>query len=173
MGQRKRSLKHGHGRSGKQTPEYNTWRHMKARCYNPKDPRYLNYGAKGVVVCEGWCNSYEAFLADMGRRPSPQHTLERINVYGNYEPGNCVWLVAELQARNQRQTKLTVEGVQLAKDWLAQGYSQQTIADLLGVSQTLISQIKLGVIWKDAPESTPVDVRFVDQRSVDVGSASL
>jgi hypothetical protein len=72
------------------TGEYRAWRSMRQRCYNPKCKAFRNYGGRGISVCELWLNSYPAFLADMGRRPSPDHSLDRIDNNGNYEPlGDC------------------------------------------------------------------------------------
>ncbi len=93
---------HGEAHHGKATPEYRAWGAMKSRCYYEKDVGYPDYGGRGIVVCERWLNSFEAFLADMGRRPSPEHSLERKDVNGNYEPGNCVWATLVEQGRNRR-----------------------------------------------------------------------
>jgi hypothetical protein len=71
--------------------EYAIWRGMKARCSNPKQSNWRWYGGRGITVCERWANSFEAFLTDMGPRPSPRHSLARINRGGHYEPGNCCW----------------------------------------------------------------------------------
>jgi predicted DNA-binding protein (UPF0251 family) len=141
-------MKHGHAKAGKQAPEYNAWRHMIARCTNPNDPRYSSYGGKGVKVCAAWRNDYAAFLRDIGRRPTPQHTLERTNVYGHYEPENCVWLHRSEQARNQRRTKLTPEGAEMIREMLGQGFTQQAIAETMGVDQTTVSLVKRGKVWR-------------------------
>lgn len=83
-------------------PEYNSWRHMISRCHNEKCDRYKWYGALGVVVCDEWRNSFDAFLAHVGPRPSTAHSIDRIDPSGNYEPGNVRWADSETQARNKR-----------------------------------------------------------------------
>lgn len=93
-----------HGRS--KTAEYRVWTGMKTRCTNPNDKRYADYGARGIRICDEWLASFEAFLKDMGPRPSRRHTLDRIDVNGHYEPANCRWLPAPLQTRNTRANRV-------------------------------------------------------------------
>jgi hypothetical protein len=75
---------------------------MNSRCYNSNVPKYSDYGGRGIRVCRRWQNSYANFLADMGRRPSPEHSLDRINVNGDYERSNCRWATDLEQANNRR-----------------------------------------------------------------------
>jgi len=84
------------------SPEFTAWARMRQRCVNPKRPDYRNYGGRGITVCERW-NSFENFLADMGRKPSPAHSLDRINNEGNYEPSNCQWATLLQQNSNRRR----------------------------------------------------------------------
>lgn len=88
-----------HGMS--QSPEYRIWSGMLSRCHNPNDTGYYKYGARGVVVCDRWRGSFEAFYADMGPRPDGM-SIDRIDPEGNYEPGNCRWATTLVQARNKR-----------------------------------------------------------------------
>lgn len=88
-----------HGKTG--TPEYWAWTAMHSRCRRKNHPHYGSYGGRGIRVCERW-GKFENFLADMGRKPSPEHSLERIDVNGNYEPGNCRWDTWLAQNRNRR-----------------------------------------------------------------------
>lgn len=92
-------------RHGKRlTPEYNVWARMKQRCYNPKDPAFPNYGGRGIGVCVEWRDSFEAFYADMGPRPSSEHSIDRIDNDGSYTPDNCRWASWTEQQRNRRDT---------------------------------------------------------------------
>jgi hypothetical protein len=88
------------------TPEYKAWCNMKNRCLNPKLPIYKYYGGRGIKVCDRWMNSFENFLADMGKKPSLELTIDRVDNNGNYEPGNCRWATMKEQSFNKRTTKL-------------------------------------------------------------------
>lgn len=88
------------------SPEFWAWSNMRARCSNPDDPRYDDYGGRGITVCERWQNSFFAFFEDMGPRPTPDHSLDRENNDRGYEPGNCRWATRKEQAWNRRNTRL-------------------------------------------------------------------
>jgi hypothetical protein len=105
------NVRHGHCANGKRSPEAMAWQNMKARCHNPRNPRFADYGGRGVTVDPRW-HDFAAFLADMGERPSPAHTLERVRNAEGYGPGNCVWATQAEQAVNRRTTRLidTPEG---------------------------------------------------------------
>lgn len=91
---------HGHGGRGKRTPTYNSWRAMIYRCTYDRHPFYPSYGGRGITVCPQW-RTFTNFLADMGTRPAGM-TLERLDVDGNYEPGNVQWADAYTQRWNRR-----------------------------------------------------------------------
>jgi hypothetical protein len=81
---------------------YTTYHSMKARCYNPKLPAYKYYGGRGILVCDRWLKSFDLFLEDMGERPSINHSIDRIDVNGNYDFENCRWADNQTQAENKR-----------------------------------------------------------------------
>lgn len=85
------------------SPEYNCYHHMLKRCYNKNNNVYQYYGARGIKVCDRWLESFENFYEDMGDRPSPNHSLDRINNDGNYEPSNCKWSTQSEQVINSRR----------------------------------------------------------------------
>lgn len=124
---KERSTKHGqHG-----TRTYKSWTQMIQRCTNPNAKGYPRYGGRGITVCDRWLESFENFLEDMGERP-PGMTLERLDVNGNYEPGNCTWATWKEQSRNRRTNRLIeFEGETLCMEDVAAklGISSNTLRD--------------------------------------------
>lgn len=122
------------------TPEYAAWSMMKSRCYRKNDISYPRYGALGIKVCDRWLNSFENFLADMGERPSAEHSLDRIDSQGNYGPNNCRWSDITTQDNNRRSNRLvSLNGkTQTVTQWARE----------LGIaSNTVFSRLSRG--WTD------------------------
>lgn len=92
-------MTHGMSRS----PEFNAWHKMLDRCLNSRSRWFRHYGGRGIRVCDQWRDSFVAFLTDMGRRPDPKLSLDRIDNDGHYEPGNCRWATASEQVKNRRR----------------------------------------------------------------------
>ena len=100
-----------HGKTG--TPEFNSWVSMRARCLRSGDAAYPDYGGRGITVCQPW-NDFAVFLSDMGVRPTPRRTLDRIDNDGDYCPQNCRWADKTTQVRNRRtSTWIEVNGVKM------------------------------------------------------------
>lgn len=87
--------------------EYQCWAAMKQRCLNPNVTHYANYGGRGITIHPAWVSSFETFLSDVGHAPSPKHSLDRIDVDGNYEPDNVRWATPKVQSNNRRDTLST------------------------------------------------------------------
>lgn len=82
--------------------EYGVWSGMKTRCYNQKHGDFRYYGARGITVCEKWRNNFAAFLVDMGKRPGPEYSIDRMDSAGPYSPENCRWTIQYHQIANRR-----------------------------------------------------------------------
>lgn len=143
----KRSKTHGERNS----PEYATWQGMKNRCLNQGCDQFHNYGGRGIKVCERW-SSFSNFLSDMGRKPSAKHSIDRLNVDGDYCPDNCRWATSKEQQNNRRNNKLlTVNGeVKNASEWAVQ----------FSISpHAIYERLKRG--WgEEEAVTTPLDRRF-------------
>lgn len=103
------------------TPEYRAWVSMRTRCLNPRAQNYARYGGRGITICDRWRDSYTAFLADLGRRPSTAHSLHRLDNDLGYEPGNVRWALPAEQVANKSSLRLlNVDGVtQPLRAWAA------------------------------------------------------
>lgn len=141
-------LQHGrliHGKWG--SAEYRTWKGIVQRCTNPINPAYVWYGGRGIRVCKKW-RSFAGFYADMGDRPSPKHSIDRINVNGHYAPSNCRWATASVQSHNRRNT-ITVRyrGKKMKLS------DAMALAKCGVTRQTVIARISDGFTVRDALES--------------------
>jgi hypothetical protein len=133
----------------KDADEYGIWCGLKSRCYNPNANGYDNYGDRGIVMCADWVNDFLQFYKDMGQRPSKNHSIERKDVNGNYEPGNCVWATSMEQGKNRRNNRpLTFNGETLIlSEWARRvGFSTARIVMRLkrgwSVEKTLTTPLK-------------------------------
>lgn len=128
-------------------PEYTTWTSMWTRCRNPKCDMYPSYGGRGIKVCARW-KQFKNFLADMGLKPSPSHSLDRIDTEGNYEPSNCRWVDWETQQNNRRNNRhITHNG---ETKTLAQ-WARFASMDI----PTLHYRLKIGLSMQEALSPTP------------------
>jgi hypothetical protein len=129
------------------TPEYRTWQALKNRCTNPRGQDWRHYGGRGITIDPRW-NKFENFLADMGRRPTERHTLDRTDNDGPYTKSNCQWSTRTTQARNRRCNKLDKHTAdQIRSLYSTSKYRQIDLAAIFGVNQTLISSIVRGKTW--------------------------
>lgn len=135
--------KHGMYKSA----EYQSWQGMKERCYNSANRAYPNYGARGIVVCDHWRNSFAAFLEDMGCRPGPAYTLDRIDSNGSYCPENCRWATREQQQNNLRTNRvLTYNGkTQTLARWARElGIRRRTVSNRLSAGYSVDEALTIG-----------------------------
>jgi len=111
-------------------PEYASWKAMIQRCTNPNMPGYERYGGRGITIHEEWRKSYKAFIRDMGPRPGPGWSLDRIDNDGNYEPGNVRWASRTQQQKN-KTSGVSAEALAMIKRLRKDGMSWRNIADAL------------------------------------------
>lgn len=108
------SIRQGHANAKHQmsgTREHQAWVALKARCLNPSNAGWVNYGGRGISVCQEWLNSFEAFYRDMGPRPGPGYSIDRRDNERGYEPSNCFWATSKEQTRNRRSNRwLEIDG---------------------------------------------------------------
>lgn len=119
-------------------PLYQIWQGMKARCLNPNNKHYANYGGRGIKICNKWINNFNQFVADMGERPQG-YSIDRIDNNGDYSPNNCKWSTKKEQQRNRRITKhITIEGVNYLICEIAEkyGFKYDTIENRAKTAKT-------------------------------------
>lgn len=126
------SRTHGCAGAGVQTSEYGIWSKMKARCNNPNGSSWQHYGGRGIKVCDRWLNSFEAFLEDMGLRPSKGYSIERIDVNLGYAPENCRWATTKEQMNNKRNNIMI--------EWKGQTKTVSQWSEIVGLPIALIRE---------------------------------
>lgn len=150
-GLRKCCARNGHFWAGSQPPsliaqhpsEHQSWRSMCERCFRKENKKHRHYGGRGITVCERWQNSFANFFSDMGAKPTPKHTIDRINNDGNYEPSNCKWSTNKEQSRNMRRTVYV--------EHEGQRRLLMDVADSMGISRpVLYSRLKNGWSMEEA-----------------------
>jgi hypothetical protein len=127
----------------KRTPEYRCWAQLKHRCINKDSQGYADYGGRGITVCDEWKDSFETFFKDMGPRPSPKYSLDRIDNDGPYCKENCKWSTRKEQANNKRSCRILVLGneAKTVAEW----------SEVVGLKgQTIRSRLSRGWSVKDA-----------------------
>jgi hypothetical protein len=139
-------IKHGGYLGGKELPEHYTWRSMVDRCTRQTTVGYEYYGGRGITVCKRWLK-YENFLADMGVRPSKEHSLERIDTNKGYSPKNCKWATRSEQQKNKITTKIYTNGAFVG--------TLVECAKYIGVSKALAfyrfkhwGSFEKGIVWQ-------------------------
>ena len=120
-------------------PVYHSWANMMRRTTHKNDPRYADWGGRGITVCERW-RKFENFAADMGTKP-PGTTLDRIDNDGNYEPGNCRWATPAQQARNQRRAKLSPQKIEEIRNLYEQGLRISAISEAVGIRRHTVGTV--------------------------------
>jgi hypothetical protein len=140
-----RSVTHGQTVGG-YTPEYRAWLKMRERCLNPNTEMFPAYGGRGIKICERW-KSFENFYLDMGRKPSRNYSLDRVDVDGDYEPGNCRWATANDQARNKRNNTLTTEKADAIRNLYSSGRKVRDIAREVGCGYHSAWKVAHNIQW--------------------------
>lgn len=134
--------------------EYSAWAQMIRRCTRPVYASFHRYGGRGIKVCDRWLGEegFANFLADMGKRPSQGHSLDRRDNDGNYTPENCRWATSAEQARNQERRKVGIERAEIIRRLSSRGVSRAVIAEAFGITPGTVHSILHNIILR--PDDT-------------------
>lgn len=142
-------LRHGHTADGRCSPEYQAWQDMIKRCTNPKSRNFKYWGGRGIKICRQWRQSFETFLSDVGPRPGPKHSLDRVNGNRGYYPNNIRWATRLQQNRNRRDTlKVYHKG----RWWVL-----NDLADELGIDKSTMRQRLKYNKYRNLPIDRPAE----------------
>jgi hypothetical protein len=164
-----RATRHGEISNNRPSPEYAAWLAAKKRCSNPRNASFTHYGGRGIAICDRWADSFENFLHDMGRRPGPGYSLDRIDFNRGYEPGNCRWADVTTQSRNRRGVRFyAFDGsVGVLADWTTYfGVTRHQLRSLLRRRLIPLRPLPAGSVDPDRLGSKPVlDLNLVPSLS--------
>ncbi len=137
---------HGMARSR----EYTSWVKLRGRCKNPSDKKYAQYGGRGITVCQSWDESFESFLQDMGPKPFPDASVDRIDVNGPYSPENCRWASAKTQSRNKRNNRIV--------EFNGEFITLSEACEKAGVNyRSALYRMNVGKNWHSPPTPRPTE----------------
>lgn len=150
-----------------QNPEYHVWERMRQRCGNPKRHGWNNYGGRGI---ECRFPTFAEFLEHVGPRPTPQHTIDRIDNDGHYERGNVRWATREEQNRNRRSNVLNESLVAQIRELRSGGLSIRKISAKLGLDESTVGKVISGRTWSTDDAHDAERWRMLDQMMMDPAS---
>lgn len=128
-------------------PLYATWNSMRQRCMNKNSHQYKYYGARGVKVCNRW-DDFWKFVEDMGPKPGPEYSIDRIDTHSDYSPGNCRWATAAEQAQNRRNNVLVKEQADSIRILYDNGKTYREIADALRIEYSTVRSVIAQNTWQ-------------------------
>jgi hypothetical protein len=141
-----RPVRKNDSHSSSSTIEYRAWTSMRARCLCPTTPVFRHYGGRGIGICRRW-GLFKNFLEDMGTRPGPEYSLDRIDNSKGYGPENCRWATKTEQLRNRRGVKLSPNDATEIRYMYYWGVPSSILAEIYEVAQTSVLKAAKGLSW--------------------------